>query len=146
MQIKIIKKKSKDELGDMLRALGEKHGTLASLSQKVSINKCTSGNDMAELLVWRCLKDGGDYSEEIVFENGELFDTLSPRRAELMEYLSKNSVGSIKELADALHRNYKNVYDDIRSLVDFELVDLIPSGRSIKPLCSVKKIEAVFEE
>ena len=146
MQIKIVKKKNRDEIKEMLRAFEVRHRSLASLTQKVSISKCSSLDSMIDLVLWKNLKDGAEFSEEIVFENSELFETLSPRRIELMEYLSKHDAGSIRQLSEALHRNYKNTYDDIRALMQYELVELLPAGRSMKPFCSVKKIETSFDE
>ena len=146
MQIRVIKKKNRSEIDEMLRAFAEKHKSLASLTQKVSISKCSSLDSMTDLVLWKNLKEGAEFSEEIVFENSELFETLSPRRIELMEYLSKHDVKSIRQLSEALHRNYKNIYDDIQALVQYELVELLPAGRSRKPYCSVKKIETSFDE
>ena len=83
MQVRVIKNKKSEQIKEMVKALAVKHKTISSLSQKVSISKCSSMNNMTDLVIWKNLKEGADYVEEIIFENSEIFETLSPRRIEL---------------------------------------------------------------
>ena len=52
-----------------------------------------------------------------------LFSALSPKRWELMRLLRKQGPMSIKKLAAALKRDYKNVYDDVRQLSQLDLIE-----------------------
>jgi predicted transcriptional regulator len=44
-----------------------------------------------------------------------------------------------------LHRNYKNVYDDMTALSKYGLVDLSPSGRALRPSAAASRIEISFD-
>ncbi|MDR0379111.1 MAG: hypothetical protein LBI62_04075 [Candidatus Accumulibacter sp.] len=46
----------------------------------------------------------------------EMMSALSPKRLELLRYLHKNEVLSIKALALALKRDYKRVHEDAKIL------------------------------
>jgi predicted transcriptional regulator len=45
-----------------------------------------------------------------------MFGTLSPRRLELLRHLHRHGAGSIRELASAVQRDYKNVHQDVAAL------------------------------
>ena len=49
-------------------------------------------------------------------------ETLSPRRLELLRYVRQHGAASMRELATALGRDYKNVHQDVTAL---ELVGLL---------------------
>jgi hypothetical protein len=146
MKVKIIKKKKKTEIQDMIRDWEENYGSLASLNQKVLISKCASPEKMSEYVLWKYLSQGAEFQDNIVVEDADVFEVLSPRRAELLEYLIKHDVPSIKKLADKLHRNYKNVYDDLQALAKYDLVELRQSGRSLRPCSTITHLEVLFGE
>lgn len=58
-----------------------------------------------------------------------MLDTLSPRRLELLRYVHQNDAGNVRELAQALGRNYKNVHADVAVLVSAGL--LVREGRRL---------------
>ncbi|MCK4758001.1 MAG: hypothetical protein KAS67_06095 [Thermoplasmata archaeon] len=130
----------------VLEKLARKHSSMKALSKKVSISKCSASDDMEDLVVWKYLKQGAILEEEIIFETPELFDTLTPKRLELIDYLANNQASSIKKLSEALHRNYKNTYDDLLALETFDIIEFIPSGKSKIPVCSLVSIVTVFED
>ena len=145
MQIKVIKKRKPSQIESIITTFKSKHGRLSSLSQKVSISKCSSLENMSDLVMWQNLKDGADLIEEIIFENSEVFDTLTPRRIELLEYLTQHEPTSIRQLSESLHRDYKNVYDDLSALAAYDLIELESKGRKKRPICSITTIETTFE-
>jgi len=51
-----------------------------------------------------------------------LFGTLSRKRMELLRYLKKHGPLSIRQLAAQLDRAYANVHDDVKQLLQLELV------------------------
>ena len=51
-----------------------------------------------------------------------LFKYLSPKRLELLQYLREAGPLSIRKLATALHRDYKNVHTDTKDLIDIGLI------------------------
>ncbi len=146
MKVKIIKKRKKSDIQDMIKNWEKKYGKLSSLNQKVLISKCTSPERMSEYVLWKYLSKGAEFQDITVVEDADVFEVLSPRRAELLEYLMNNEVSSIKKLADNLNRNYKNVYDDLQALAKYDLVELRASGRSLKPCSIVTNLEVIFGE
>ena len=146
MKVRIIKKRKKSDIRDMIKDWEKKYGKLSSLNQKVLISKCTSPERMSDYVLWKYLSQGADFEDIIVVEDADVFEVISPRRAELLEYLMNNDVSSIKKLADNLSRNYKNVYDDLQALAKYDLVELRESGRSLKPCSIVTNLEVIFGE
>lgn len=146
MKIKIIKKRKKSDIRDMIIDWERKHGSLTSLNQKVLISKCASPERMGDFVLWKYLSQGAEFHDIIVVEDPDVFEVLSPRRAELLEYLMSNEPTSIKKLADNLHRNYKNVYDDLQALAKFDLIELRQEGRSLKPHSVITNLEVIFGE
>ena len=61
--------------------------------------------------------------ETLHFENTSLMlKTLTPRRLELMQILHGQGLSSIRALAKKLQRDYRNVYDDVKSLHNIGLI------------------------
>lgn len=146
MKISVVKKRKQSEIKDLMEKWKDKYGSMDSLHQKVMISKCSSPSKMNDYILWEYLKSGAKLQETAVFETAEVFDFLSPRRAELLEYLGNNEVSSIRELSNKLKRNYKNVYDDLKALSKYELVELQEKGRALKPCCSTSIISINFED
>jgi hypothetical protein len=144
MRIRIIKRRKKEDINDIIHDFEARYGSLGSLHQRVLISKCSTPNQMSDYVMWKYLSSGAELEESVVLETPELFDVLSPKRAELLEYLTNNDVTSIRTLASKLHRNYKNVYDDLKALVYFELVELRASGRAVKPQAAASEININF--
>jgi len=95
--------------------------------------------------MWKNLSQGAEFEDIIIVRDSDIFETLSPRRVELLEFLMNNEVRSIRTLSEALHRNYKNVYDDMIALSKYGLVDLSPSGRALRPSAAASRIEITFD-
>lgn len=45
-----------------------------------------------------------------------MLDTLSPRRLELLRHVRQHGAGNVRELTQALGRDYKNVHQDVATL------------------------------
>lgn len=58
-----------------------------------------------------------------------MLDTLSPRRLELLRHVRQHGAGNVRELANALGRDYKNVHQDVAVLEATGL--LIREGRKL---------------
>ena len=146
MKVRIIKKRKKSDIRDMINQWEKKYGSLTSLNQKVLISKCNSPERMSDYVLWKYLSQGAEFQDNIVVEDPGVFEVLSPTRAELLEFLMNNEIASIKKLSDNLSRNYKNVYDDLQALANYDLVELQESGRALKPCSVVTKLEVIFSE
>ena len=58
-----------------------------------------------------------------------MLDTLSPRRLDLIRHVRQHGAGNVRELANALGRDYKNVHQDVVVLETAGL--LIRDGRTL---------------
>jgi len=58
-----------------------------------------------------------------------MLETLSPRRLDLLKSLRQHGADSVKSLALALHRDYKNVHHDVSVLESAGLI--IRDGRKL---------------
>jgi predicted transcriptional regulator len=58
-----------------------------------------------------------------------MLDTLSPRRLELLRHVRQHGAGNVRELAQALERDYKNVHTDVAVLESAGL--LVRDGRKL---------------
>ena len=58
-----------------------------------------------------------------------MLDTLSPSRLELLRYVRQHGAGNVRELANALKRDYKNVHQDVATLEAAGL--LVRDGRKL---------------
>jgi predicted transcriptional regulator len=67
---------------------------------------------------WHRAEAGEDFRERrVAFESWEaLARVLSAKRMELLGYVRRNNVTSIRALAKALGRDYSNVHADVRAL------------------------------
>lgn len=59
-----------------------------------------------------------------------LLDTLSPKRLELLRHVHNHETGSVRDLAQALGRDYKNVHTDVTVLESAGL--LVREGRKLR--------------
>jgi predicted transcriptional regulator len=146
MKINIIKKINEKERFNIMEEWKKRYGSMASLQHKVMISKCSSPEDLNNYITWKYLSSGAELEETVSFENADIFEAFSPKRGEILEYLANNDVASIRALANKLRRNYKNVYDDLKALERYELVELRQSGRALKPCCSTSVLEVILEE
>jgi predicted transcriptional regulator len=146
MEINIIKKRKQSDINDLLNELKDIYTSFDSLQNKVMISKCSSPKEMNDYIIWKYLSNGAEFKESVIFRRADLFNVLSLRRVEILEYLANNEVSSIRELSHKLRRNYKNVYDDLKSLSKYELVELREAGRALKPTCGVSIFAVNFVE
>ncbi len=58
-----------------------------------------------------------------------MLDTLSPRRLDLLRHVRQHGAGNVRELAQALGRDYKNVHQDVATLETAGL--LLRDGRKL---------------
>jgi predicted transcriptional regulator len=74
---------------------------------------------------WRRAERGERFRERhVAFESWDaLARVLTGRRMELLHYVRRHKVASIRALAKALRRDYSNVYSDVRTLSAAGLLD-----------------------
>jgi len=75
---------------------------------------------------WHRAERGEDFCERhLAFENWDtLARVLTGKRTELLRYVHRHEVSSIRQLAAALGRDYSNVHADVKALAAEGLLDL----------------------
>jgi len=65
---------------------------------------------------------------------------LSPRRMQLLNFLSESNVDSINKLSKAIGRDVKNIYNDLKILERLGFLRLVKEGRRLSPELLVHEI------
>jgi predicted transcriptional regulator len=74
---------------------------------------------------------GGDPAHErhLAFESWDMLArVLTNKRTELLRYVRRHEVPSIRALAKALHRDYRNVHADVQALTAAGLLSVSEEG------------------
>ena len=79
---------------------------------------------------WHRAERGEKFKERhLAFESWDaLARVLTGKRMELLRYVRRNEVSSIRSLAKALRRDYSNVHADVQALADAGLIDTSSKG------------------
>ena len=79
---------------------------------------------------WRRAERGEKFQERhLAFESWDaLARVLSAKRMELLRYVRRHNVTSIRALAKALDRDYSNVHADVQALAKAGLLNATPKG------------------
>jgi predicted transcriptional regulator len=79
---------------------------------------------------WRRAERGETFLERhLAFESWDaLARILTGKRMELLRYVRRHKVRSVRALAKALGRDYSNVHADVRALADAGLLDATDGG------------------
>ena len=82
------------------------------------------------LLAWAARVDAGRVikpaTPQLRFASyRQLHATLTEKRIALLEYAAGQEGLSIRQLAVRLRRDYRNVYDDVRRLVELGLIEIV---------------------
>jgi predicted transcriptional regulator len=87
------------------------------------------------------------HEEDILFMEKQLqrFEALTEKRMEMVRTIMHRHPGSIRELADFLHRDVKNVFDDLKVLNQLGVVKFVRIGRRKRPVVKRRIIVISFE-
>lgn len=79
---------------------------------------------------WKRAEQGQEVNEtHLTFLDLEsLLAALTPKRLELLRYVRHHRVANVKTLALDLHRNYKNVHQDVEALAKLGLIAKTTGG------------------
>ena len=79
---------------------------------------------------WRRAEEGDQFRERhLAFESWDaLSRVLTGKRMELLRYVRRHDVASVRALAKALGRDYSNVHADVQALAAAGLVDAARGG------------------
>jgi predicted transcriptional regulator len=144
MQTELVKSYSREQIEAERKRLEVKYGSVEHLNQKFSVQKCRNPEYVDDYMVWKSLEEEDvRITETIVINDLEIYKMMSPKRMEIIDYLSSHRTESIKTLALELKRNYKNVYDDIKALNKYGLVELVDSGKNKRPTTKIEHITLI---
>jgi len=98
--------------------------------------KITVGGEMEQeasgefINAWHRAERGKTFHERhLAFENWDtLARVLTGKRMELLSYVRRNHVTSVRALAKALGRDYSNVHADVQALAGAGLLDTTSKG------------------
>jgi len=75
--------------------------------------------------------------------NDNFFEVFTKKRIELVRAIMNDEPRSIRDLAQRVERNIKNVFDDLKLLHNFKIVEFERMGKCKKPI--VKKKTIIFK-
>lgn len=98
--------------------------------------KITVGGAMEEeasrrfVNAWHCAERGETFHERhLAFESWDaLARVMTGKRMELLHYVRRHKVSSVRALAKALGRDYSNVHADVQALTAAGLLDTADGG------------------
>ena len=70
----------------------------------------------------------------------QALEQLTEKRLMLLKAIMENEPCSIRELAEEINRDIKNVFNDLKVLHELELVDFVNEGRRKRPIVKKKTI------
>ncbi|HET6628352.1 MAG TPA: hypothetical protein VFG91_01105 [Woeseiaceae bacterium] len=83
---------------------------------------------------WRRVEIGETVTPRLAFGSlRELFSAITEKRLEMIRFVAEHEQLNIRQLARQLGRDYKNVYGDVKDLVELGLLDKDEAGRLTAP-------------
>ena len=101
--------------------------------KRIEIDVIDPKQEQAALLAWaaradKCAPQRAGTPKLHFATDRQLHATLTEERMDLLEYVAKNAVPSIRQLARQLARDCRNVYDDVQRLVQLGLIEIEAGG------------------
>jgi predicted transcriptional regulator len=146
MRVELVKYFTVEDIVTEVRRLSLAYGSLDALAQKAAVAKCNTPMLQDELQLWRTIQ--GQHVEmrsSVIYDGTEKVANLTPMRMDLLESIKKLRPKSVRELAQSIKRDYKNVYEDMQALVDAGLVEIIVEGRKSRPVCVADEVRLTLE-
>lgn len=100
-------------------------------SVKITVGGSIEGEASGRFIdAWHRAERGKKFQERhLAFESWDaLAHVLTGKRMELLRYVRRNEVTSIRSLAKALKRDYSNVHADVQALAGAGLLDITRKG------------------
>lgn len=142
MQTRIISRFDHQGLADLRAAFAGQYGTIEQLRHQVEMVGCGNPDLVDDLEIWRALtQPEASFVQVEEIASFEIFNHLTARKMEILDFLRHYSVKSIRDLAEHLKRDYKRVYEDLRALREYNLVTMVREGKNQRPVCLVTDVE-----
>jgi hypothetical protein len=146
MRVEMVKHLTVEDVESEIKRLAKAYGTLEALTQKAAVTKCNHPGLQDELQLWRAIQTIHVEVRSIVaYEGTDKVGSITPARMELLETIRKTRPKSVRELAITSKRDYKNVYDDLKALVEAGLAEIVLEGRKSRPVCVADEVRLMLE-
>ena len=147
MKTVLYNKMEDQDITERLATLRERYGSFELLKEMVALEGDSSPHLLDDLMVWGSLRHEGTVFESVMYyPSPKICYALTPKRMELLEFISQVNPSSIKDLAQRIERDYKNVYDDVDVLKKFHLLEMEKQGKSRRPRSRIRGIFIELEE
>jgi len=150
MLVRVLRRSTPEEIEDRIKRFEQLYDMSFDEFEELSLTRKTASWPIDEYFEWADLEHayrGYVESGELDYVVEEIYDlsfnelrALTSKRLELLHALSGLSVESINELARKVHRDVKNVYQDLRVLNKLGLVNLKKRKRNVIPEALVEEI------
>jgi predicted transcriptional regulator len=103
--------------------------------RRIEIEVLKSGEALrAFARTWRTVEAGEPAVPRLAFGNlKDLFSAVTQKRLEMIRFIAGHEGHNIRQLSQQLERDYKNVYQDVKDLVELGLLDQDEQGRLSAP-------------
>ena len=147
MKTVLYNKLEDEDITERLASYRERYGSFELLKEMVALDGDKNPGLLDDLMVWGALRHEGTGFECVMYyPSPKICYALTPKRMELLEFISQVNPSSIKDLAQRIERDYKNVYDDVGVLQRFHLLEMEKRGKSRKPRSRIRGIFIELEE
>ena len=150
MQLRIVRRIPLTEVTDRIEQYEKQFGASLDDVSNQFAEKALDQEAFDDYVEWMAMEhalgayvegEAFDYlTEEIIDMEPQDLSKLTPKRLELLDQMSRHNANSINELASRIGRDVKNVYNDLKILESFRLIELVKDGRRMIPDLLVKEI------
>ena len=150
MQFRIMRRIPLQEVNNRVTEIEEKYNEVLEDIPELFAESRIKAEAFEDYVEWvgmihalRAYGEGEDFDyfkEEVIELNRDSVSKLTPRRMELLDFLSENRVESINELAKRINRDVKNVYNDVKALEELQFISLTGEGRRLIPELLVQEV------
>ena len=150
MQLRIVRRIPITEVTDRVEQYEKQFGASLDDVSNQFAEKALDQEAFDDYVEWMAMEhalgayvegEAFDYlTEEIIDMEPQDLSKLTPKRLELLDQMSRHNANSINELASRIGRDVKNVYNDLKILESFRLIELVKDGRRMIPDLLVKEI------
>ncbi|MDA1370411.1 MAG: ArsR family transcriptional regulator [Proteobacteria bacterium] len=102
---------------------------------RIEIEVMTPGSALESFSrTWNQLESGESTVPRLAFGSmKELFSAITQKRLEMIRFVAAHGEMNTRQLSQHLERNYKNVYQDVKALVELGLLDKSEAGALSAP-------------
>lgn len=129
------------DLVDRLAWYRDRYGSFELLRERVALEGDRDPALIDDLMIWGALRhESASFESFMHYPSPKICYALTPKRMELLEFISQMNPTSIKDLAQKAERDYKNVYDDVDVLQRFHLLEMERRGKNRRPRTRIRHI------